>query len=187
MTLSTLLNLQCDLKRITAKKARNLNLISAMKTWQKPRWQKITIFVDHPWEWKTTGAVTPLEKFVETAALLIFHSLSAKFDKKVAVKVTEATESPDTIRNNSRNARFFVVTPEQSMLIKPEDTAFLSMVLMGDPGLTSYQNKRLWTGKPEYPSNTVWFPTPEIPGQTEDHTPIQTQNFKKLNKINEEE
>ena len=32
----------------------------------------ITAFVDHPSKWNTTGTVTPLQKFTETASLLIF-------------------------------------------------------------------------------------------------------------------
>ena len=31
----------------------------------------ITAFIDHPSKWNTTGTVTPLEKFTETASLLI--------------------------------------------------------------------------------------------------------------------
>ena len=33
----------------------------------------IRAFVDHPSEWNTTGTVTPLEKFAETASVLISH------------------------------------------------------------------------------------------------------------------
>ena len=33
----------------------------------------ITDFIDHPSQWNTTGTVTPLEKFTETASLLIFY------------------------------------------------------------------------------------------------------------------
>ena len=36
----------------------------------------ITAFIDHPSKWNTTGTVTPLEKFTETASLLISHSMS---------------------------------------------------------------------------------------------------------------
>ena len=39
----------------------------------------ITAFVDHVSEWKTTGTVTPVEKFTETANLLISHSMSTKY------------------------------------------------------------------------------------------------------------
>ena len=35
----------------------------------------ITAFTDHPSNWNTTGTVTPLEKFTETASLLISHSI----------------------------------------------------------------------------------------------------------------
>ena len=33
----------------------------------------ITAFIDHPSKWNTTGTATPLEKFTETASLLISH------------------------------------------------------------------------------------------------------------------
>ena len=36
----------------------------------------VTSFIDHPSKWNTTGTVTPLEKFTETASLLIFPPLN---------------------------------------------------------------------------------------------------------------
>ena len=42
----------------------------------------ITAFIDHPSKWNTTGTVTPLEKFTETASLLISHSMSTIIDKQ---------------------------------------------------------------------------------------------------------
>ena len=48
-----------------------------------PRTTKtITAFIDQPSEWNTTGTVTPLENFTETASLLISHSMSTVIDKK---------------------------------------------------------------------------------------------------------
>ena len=44
----------------------------------------ITAFIDHPSKWNTTGTVTPLEKFTETANLLISHSMSTIIDKRIA-------------------------------------------------------------------------------------------------------
>ena len=58
--------------------------------------QTITAFVDHPSEWNITGTVTALEKFTETATLLISFSISTIFDRKVAVRVSNTTESPLT-------------------------------------------------------------------------------------------
>ena len=87
-----------------------------------------TAFVDHPSKWNTSGTVTPLEKFTETTSLLISHSMSTKIDKKLAVRVTETTESPYLINNNTQIAEFAVVTPEQSKHIEPVDMAILSMI-----------------------------------------------------------
>ena len=58
----------------------------------------ITANVDHPSDWKTTGTMTPLEKNMETAYLLISHLTSTMIDKKVAVRLTNATESPYLIK-----------------------------------------------------------------------------------------
>ena len=62
----------------------------------------IRAFIDHPSDWNTTGTVTPLEKFTETASLLVSHSMSTIIDKRIAVRVTNTTESPYLIKNTHR-------------------------------------------------------------------------------------
>ena len=124
--------------------------------------------------------MTPLEKFTETASLLIFHPSSTKIDKRRAVGLTNTTESPYLLKEHTQIAEFFVVTPEQSKHIKPVDMAFLSMIPQGDPDLTDYVNELLRTNIPEQQNNTFWFPTPENPGKPEDHTIIQVRILKKL-------
>ena len=143
----------------------------------------ITAFVDHTSEWNTTGTVTPVEKFTETASLLISHSMSTIFDRKI----TNTTESPYTINKNTQLAEFSVVTPEQSKFIKPVDMAVLSMIPEGDPGLVTYLNEILRTNKPDQQTNTFWFRTPENPGNTEEHTPIQTRILKELRELRQKE
>ena len=64
----------------------------------------ITAFLDHPPEWNTTGTVTPLEKFTETASLLVSHSMSTIIDKRIAVRVTNTTESPYLIKTHTQIA-----------------------------------------------------------------------------------
>ena len=140
----------------------------------------ITAFVDHVSEWNTTGTVTLVEKFTETASLIISHSMSTITDRKIAVRVTNTTESPDTINKNTQIAEFSVVTPEQSKFIKPVDMAIFCMIPEGDPDLITYQTELLRTNKQNQQTNTFWFPTPENPGNTEEHTPIQTRNLKEL-------
>ena len=147
----------------------------------------ITAFIDHPSQWNTTGTVTPLEKFTEAASLLISHSMSTIINKGIAVRVTNATESPYLIKKHTQIAEFSVVIPEQSKHIKPVDMAILSMIPQGDPDLTAYLNELLRTNKPEQQENTFWFPTPENPGKPEDHTPIQTRTLKGLNELKDNE
>ena len=147
----------------------------------------ITAFIDHPSQWNTTGTVTPLEKFTETASLLISHSMSTIFDKKIAVRVSNTTESPYLIKKHTQIAEFSVVTPEQSNHIKPVDMAILSMIPQDDPDLTAYLNELLRTSKLEQQDNTFWFRTLENPGKPEDHTPIQTRILKELNELKDKE
>ena len=143
----------------------------------------ITAFIDHPSKWNTTGTVTPLDKFTEAASLLISHSMSTIIDKRIAVTVTNTTESPYLIKKHTQIAEFSVVTPEQSKHIKPVDMAILSMIPQDDPDLTAYLNELLRTSKPEQQDNTIWFPTPENPGKPEVHTPIQTGILNELNEL----
>ena len=140
----------------------------------------ITAFVDHVSEWNTIGTVTPGEKFTETASLIISHSMSTTTDRKIAVRVTNTTESLYTINKNTPIAEFSEVTPEQSKFIKPVDMAILSMIPEGDPDLITYLPELLRTNKQDQPTNTFWFPTSKNPGNTEEHTPIQTRILKEL-------
>ena len=87
--------------------------------------ETITAFVDHPSKWYTTGIVTPLEKFTETAPLLISHSKSTINGKRIAVRVTNTTKAPYLIKKHTQPAEFSVVTPKQSEYIKPVDMAIL--------------------------------------------------------------
>ena len=107
----------------------------------------ITAFIDHPSKWNITGTVTPLEKFMETASLLISHSMSTMFDKIITVRVTNTTESPYLIKKHTQIAEFSVVTPEQSKHIKSVDMAILSMIPQDDLDLTAYLNELLRTNK----------------------------------------
>ena len=140
----------------------------------------ITAFVDHSSEWNTTGTMTPVEKFTEAASLIISHSMSTIIDRKIAVRVTNTTESPYTINKNTQIAEFSVVTPEQSKFIKPVDMAILSMIPEGDPDLVTYLTELLRTNKRDQQNITFSFPTPKNPGNTEDHTPIKTRILTEL-------
>ena len=107
--------------------------------------------------------------------------MSKIIEKRIAVRVTNTTESPHLIKNHTENAQFAAVTPEQSKHIKPVDMAILRMIPQGDSDLIAYLNELLRTNKPEQQDNQIWFPTNENPGKPEDHTPIQTRILMELN------
>ena len=113
--------------------------------------------------------------------------MSTIIDKRIAVRVTNTTESPYLIKKHTQIAEFSVVTPEQSKHIKPVDMAILSMIPQDDPDMTAYLNELLRTNKSEQQDNTFWFPTPENPGKPEEHTPIQAKILKELNELKERE
>ena len=113
--------------------------------------------------------------------------MSTITDKKIALRVTNSTESPYTINKNTQMAEFSVVTPEQSKFIKPVDMATLSMIPEGDPDLITYLTELLQTNKPDQQNNTFRFPTPEKPGNTDDHTPIQTRILTELRELQRKE
>ena len=147
----------------------------------------ITAFVDYLSESITTGTVAPVEKPTETASLIISHSMTTTNDGKIAVRVTNTTELPYTINKSTQIAEFSVVTPDHSKFIKPVDTPILSMIPGGDPDLITYLAELLRTNKPDQQNNTFWFPTPENPGNIEDHTPIQTRILKELRELKQKE
>ena len=114
--------------------------------------------------------------------------MSTLFDKRIAIRVTNTTESPYLIKKHTQIAEISVVTPQQFKHIKPVDGAILSMIPQGDLDLTAYLYELLRTNKPEQQNDTFWFPTPENPGKLEDHTPIQTQRIlKELNELKDKE
>ena len=113
--------------------------------------------------------------------------MSAIIDRKIVVRVTITTESPHTINKNTQIAKFSVVTPEQSKFIKPVDMEILSMIPEGDPDLITYMIELLRTNKQDQQTNFFWFPTPEGPGNTDDHTPIQTRILKELRELQQKE
>ena len=86
---------------------------------------------------------------------------------------------------NTEIAQFSVVTPEQSKFIKPVDTPILSLIPEADPDLTIYLSELLKINKPEQQSNKFWFPTPKFPGNSDDHTPIQTRILKEMHDLKE--
>ena len=147
----------------------------------------LTAFVEHLLDRNTTCTLTTVEKFTEAASLILSHSFPTIIDRKTAFGMTNTLESPYTINKNTPIAEFPVVTPEHSKFIKPLNTDFLKMIPERDPDLTTYLTNRLRSNKPDQQNKTFWFPTPENPGNTEDHTPNRTETLKELRELQQKE
>ena len=91
------------------------------------------------------------------------------------------------MNKNTKIAEFSVVTPEQSNYIKPVDTAILIMIPEGDADVVTYLAELLRTNESDQQNNTFWFPTPKNPGNTEDHTAIQTLILEELCDLQQKE
>ena len=124
--------------------------------------------------------MTPVEKFTEAASLKISLSISKIVDRNIAVRVTYTTESPHTINKSTQIADFSVVNQEPSKFFKLVDTTTLNMIPEGESDLTTYLTELLRTKTPDQQNITFWLPTPKDPGNSEDHTPIQTRIEKEL-------
>ena len=61
------------------------------------------------------------------------------------------------------------------------------MIPEGHPGLITHLTELLRTNKPDQQTNTFWFPTPENPGNTNEHTPIETRILKELCELQQKE
>ena len=61
------------------------------------------------------------------------------------------------------------------------------MIPEGDSDLITYLTELLRTNKPDQQTNTFWFPTPENPGNTDEHTPIHTRILKQLCELQQKE
>ena len=109
------------------------------------------------------------------------------FDKRKAVRIFIAKESPYVIKKNTEIAEVSVVAPGQSKHIRAVDMVILSMIPQGDSDLTAYTDELLRNKKSQQQKNTFWFPTPENPRKSEGHTPIQTRILKKLFELKQKE
>ena len=66
------------------------------------------------------------------------------------------------------------MTPEQMKYVKPVDLVSTWHLLQNDQEqVAHYVSSVIKTNKNPQNSENYWFPTPEIPGNPDEHTPIQ--------------
>ena len=119
-----------------------------------------------------TGAVQPLPQFDETATIIVAPALATAHNKRLNIRFANLTDFPHTIKNHTKLAELQILKPEDTKQIRPVDAA-AALKLLEDPDDTHmYVNELMKANETEHGDENFWFPTPENPGNEEEHTPI---------------
>ena len=104
------------------------------------------------------------------------------------MSVNNFTDSPFTLKKDIHIANFSVLTSKQMKYVQPVDPVSTKHLLLRDEELAAhYVSSLMKTNKNPESSENYWFPTPENPGNIEEHTPIQTRILKQLRDLQEME
>ena len=129
-----------------------------------------------------TGAVQPLPQFDEAATILVAPALATAHNKRLNIRIANLPDFPHTIKNHTKLAELQILKPEDTKQIRPVDAA--SLKLLEDPDDTHmYVNELMKANETEQGDENFWFPTPENPGNEEEHTPIQRRILKEIREL----
>ena len=129
-----------------------------------------------------TGAVQPLPQFDETATIIVAPALATAHNKRLNIRIANLTDFPHTIKNHTKLAELQILKPEDTKQIRPVDAAALK--LLEDPDDTLlYVSELMKSNETEQSDENLWFPTPENPGNEEEHTPIQRRILKEIREL----
>ena len=140
----------------------------------------IPVSTEHP----ITGTIQPLPQFDEYSKLMVSPAIRTARDKKVAIKIAKTTDFPNTIATDTKIAELQILKPEETNMIRPVDIAALNLLTEHDDVVT-YINALMQVERPEDNKEKFWFPTPENPGNEQEHSPIQKRFVKELRELAE--
>ena len=103
-------------------------------------------------------------------------------DKRVATKIANTINFPSKIATDTKVAELQILKPEETKMIRPVDIAALNLLTEHDDVVT-YINALMQVERPEDNDEKFWFPTPENPGNEQEHSPIQKRILKELREL----
>ena len=168
---------KCNLKPITIKTEAK-HTIPAQAT--RITYAAIPVTTEHT----ITGTIQPLPQFDENSKLIVAPAITTARSKIVAIKVANTTDFPYTIAPDTKIAELQILKPEETKLIRPVDIAALNLLTEHDDVVT-YINALMQVDKPEDIEGKFWFPTPDNPGNEQEHTAIQKRILKELRELAE--
>ena len=141
-----------------------------------------------------TGILQPSNALTEDGDVAFCAALVTLTSGQVEIPLNNFTDHPYTLKRGSHIASFSVMTPGQMKYVKPIDPVTTWHLLQDDPeNAAFYVSSLIKSSKPEDFKESYWFPTPEDPGDPQQHTPIQKRilkeilNLQELEKLNPQE
>ena len=121
-----------------------------------------------------TGILQPSDLLHEEGDITFCPALVTLNDGIISIPVNNFTDRPHKLKKGLHIANFSVMTPEQMKYVKPVDPASTWHLLQNDQEQAAhYVSSLIKTNRNHQNSENYWFPTPENPGNPEEHTPIQ--------------
>ena len=100
------------------------------------------------------------------------------------VQISNVLDHPYTLKKGTHMANFSILTPEQTKHIRPVNPTSVRHLLNNNhDDAIHYIISLLKTSKPDEVNETYWFPTPQNPGNEQEHTPIQTRILNELREL----
>ena len=128
-----------------------------------------------------TGILQPSDLLHEEGEITFCPALVTLNDGNILIPVNNFTDHPYKLKKGLHIANFSVMTPEQMKYVKPVDPASTWHLLQNDQEQAAhYVSSLIKTNRNPQNSETYWFPTPENPGNPEEHTPIQKRILREL-------
>ena len=140
----------------------------------------IPVSIEH----SITGTIQPLPQFDECAKVIVATAITTARGKTVPIKIANTTDFPYTIATDTKIAELQILKPEETKMIRPVDIAALNLLTDHDDVVT-YINALMQVERPEDNEEKFWFPTPEHPGNEQEHSPIQKRILKELRDLAE--
>ena len=128
-----------------------------------------------------TGILHPSDLLHEEGDITFCPALVTLNNGSIAIPVNNFTDHPYKLKKGLHIANFSVMTPEQMKYVKPIDPASTWHLLQNDQEqAVHYISSLIKTNRNPQNSENYWFPTPENPGNPEEHTPIQKRILREL-------
>ena len=128
-----------------------------------------------------TGILQPSNALTEDGDITFCAALVTLTSGQVEIHLNNFTDHPYTLKRGSHVANFSVMTPGQMKYVKPVDPVTTRHLLQDNPeNAAFYVSSLIKSAKPEDFRENYWFPTPEDPGDPQQHTPIQKRILTEL-------